>query len=404
MDVMEKITQIVNGSSGDGSDPNGRATVGAHWAEHKPVDPEQLRTYLRVIMRTDPIDEEANAKAYAELRAISHKAGAYLTASELKDTLDRFPDADQWGNPYRKALGYEFAASLTLQHIQKEISAIETLQRPLGPRILQGYCREFMDCVFAAGHVRSGFEHLMVVLDELATRALHKGAHRAAYAELAQAIGAALVDIAEVKCEKDFAEMARAMRLFKKGETPKPEKRNRYIFADESLVDHLKAVAKSIHAAGEVLKGLRGGPPLDPAQAKQETSAEKLKLQLAFYSGLMEPLTKAGYRPLSAMVKRQVGTLRERFARGQGVSFYRVAAADYEAHGDLERAAYLAKLSDRRFTEAVRLFEASGDAVSAKRCREKLEDKPVIELPKQPELPKPEDRAYIDRGSRSSRP
>jgi len=121
---------------------------------HELLEPERLNT-----------DEVKNR--LGRIKDITGKYGYVQVAREIRDTVERMPNATGAGVAYRKTRGYELACDLTLQYARKR------LRGEGGSEVCVeavGVASEVVECLFATGKYTKGIELALDLMDAVLMR------------------------------------------------------------------------------------------------------------------------------------------------------------------------------------------------------------------------------------------
>lgn len=160
---------------------------------HGGISPEELQPLILTLLKEPSLETAEAQKVIAELRAVTTRAGHFLTASEIQRCLNGFSFTDDEGERLNGARAYEFAAKLHWEHLHRQIEAIEAESRRMGPTVFATFLEEMVVCLIRGDDVRRAVEIPVVLAEEILERILEPSPHILDYAALAErAIGVSL--------------------------------------------------------------------------------------------------------------------------------------------------------------------------------------------------------------------
>lgn len=363
MTVFRRITQFL--TPPPMRKPSGQEPV--DWTEPQQVSASMLRPILQSLLAGQPPDEFAPKRSLSDLREIATRYGAYPTASEIQNCLARMPEKDSEGVAYKKGRGYELAASLYTQHLNKEIDGVEGKSKPLGPNLFEEFVRELVECLFKGQLVRRGVEITIVTVEKLLSKAVDSFEYRELYLTLAHRCVECTIASSLEKVEADLEAANRAARRYEKGESPPPTPSSPLQTLDQELIAYLKNMETRVEVIKEGFTQFPMRPAMRGTGSEQKPDQKTIRRHLEYLHGLMQIVNDAGYRPLLGLLKERGGVLREQVSKGAGVDFLRSAAGDYEWQGDKEASLHLVNLSRKRYARAANLYRRVGDAAKAEK-------------------------------------
>ena len=327
---------------------------------------------MRILLKNQSLDKETVRANLAELKKIAKKYGSGFVASEIRDCIGRMPDRDDDGLPYKKGRGYELAADLYLQHLNKLIDDIE--ERSISPTV-----QEFEECVsallwclFRAEKYRKGVETCVQVGEDLVRRSCYRSNHVHLYLHLAERTAACIVQIAFQKMEEIERNFNLAKRSSRKFDSPPPEEPDPASIIDNTLIAYLRDLQQQVLQARTDLAGLSSKPVLPRGALKAGTGTEDIRRHLDFLGAFVDVTHSGKYLVFSAFADEERGFLHETLKMGSGLEYLREAARSYEEQGDIEKRLYLTNLSLWRFRKAYKLWCYIGSTQESDRVKKKI--------------------------------
>ncbi len=322
-----------------------------------------LRTSLESLITAPGLRSEEAVEAVATLKNLAKSRGPYVTAARLRMQLEaRRPDSTS-GEPADTGRGYMLAADFILQHMVREIEAIE--HKSVGPNIFKAYCNDLVDCLARGRKVRRCIEIPVMTMDSLLARALNSGRYRNVYVEMARQVVIATEEVVSQRVERDERTARQRTRESRNTETPAPapsEAPDPMTSLDKPSAEYLTALLGSIE---KIKEGFANYGEL-PALSEQDAATGKferpqLDAHRSYLAGLLPVAESSGYAPFLAMVKGRLGTLMSHADPEVGKRLRIEAAQAYEAQGDREDALHYKKLIIGRYRAAAEHYRRAGD-------------------------------------------
>jgi len=305
------------------------------------VSPEELQPLIRTLLEESSLESEKAQKVIAQLRSLSTKAGAFLTASEIQRCLHGFNFSTLDGEVHSGARAYELAAKLHWEHLQRQIEAIEAESRPMGPTVFATFVEEMVECLIRGDDARRAVELPIVLADALLEKTLDPSLHTLDYVVLAErAIGVSL------DCCNDWIA----------NHQPDPEEDNGAESEEldtesgaltRELITFLRELEATLKRVGEELSELL--TPIESSPLVVECDAATRAGRLWDYYQVLERIgNQAGYAPFQAMVLECISrSLRD--VDAERAKTYALKAADlFDAQAEIEEGLGLTFLQRRR--------------------------------------------------------
>ena len=261
---------------------------------HVRVSPEELQPLIRTLLEEPSLDSAGAQKVITELRSISTKAGAFLTASEIQRCLNGFRFSSEDGGKLDGARAYELAAKLHWEHLHRQIEAIESESRPMGPTVFATFLEEMVECLIRGNDAHRAVEIPVVLADELLEKTLDPSLHTLEYVVLAErAIGVSL------DCCADW--IAKHQPDPEDDEGAEPEEHDAEIGTlTRDLISYLRALEGAFKRMGEELNELLA--PIESSALVAERDPATRAERLRDYHQVLEHIgEQAGYAPFQAM-------------------------------------------------------------------------------------------------------
>ena len=267
--------------------PHGSARVG--------VSPEELQPLIRTLLEEPSLESVEAQKVITQLRSLSTKAGAFLTASEIQRCLNGFNFSTLDGQEQDGSRAYELAAKLHWEHLQRQIEAIEAESRPMGPTVFATFLEEMVECLIRGDDARRAVAIPVVLADALLEKTLDLSLHTLDYVVLAErAIGVSL------DCCADWiAKHKPVSEDDEEAETEEREAESGTLTQD--LIAYLRELEGAFKRVGEELNELLA--PIESSALVADCDAATRAERLRDYHQVLERIgDQAGYAPFQAMV------------------------------------------------------------------------------------------------------
>ena len=323
---------------------------------------KEIKTWLaNLLLAESPTSVEAQ-QALQMIRQIQTVCDGYVVASDILQILSRAPENDRHGRPYRKDRGYGLAAELIIQHTYKELDAIESKGKMLGPSIFRDYCTEIMDALFARGNARKGVEAPIAIIDWLFRKVTTRGEYWALYFDLAVQAIDTTVDHTSVKIESDertYRAAVRARRVEGAEDTS--------VLKSPSISHEVLLYLRDLQRKISLLKAAFE----ETLRTHRARSAEQADDEMAFLEDLFRAVTGIEYHPFTGMLCERMGSMQERAERGTGIRQMQRSANFYELQADKEAALQLPTLAREHYKRAGQIYTLIQDVYGTQRVMEK---------------------------------
>jgi hypothetical protein len=324
----------------------------------------ELRSSLESLIAAPGLRSTEAVEAVTTLKNLAKSRGPYITAARLRMQLEaRRPDPSS-AAPVDIGRGYVLAADFILQHMIREIDAIE--HKSVGPNIFKAYCNDLVDCLSRGKKVRRCIEIPVMTLDSLLARSLNSVRYKNIYTEMARQVVLATEEVVSQRVERDERAARQRSRESRTNNTPVPEMPDASTTLDQASTNYLMALHQSIEKIKEGFANYSEVPALsEQAAASGKFTPEQLDAHRSFLAGLLPVAEASGYLPFLAMIKGRLGTL---LSHGDAVAAKRLrieAGQAYETQGDLEHTLHYNKLILGRYRAAGEHYRRAGDEARA---------------------------------------
>ncbi len=320
----------------------------------------ELRSSLEALITAPGLKSSEAVEAVATLKNLAKSRGPYVTAARIRMQLEaRRPDSSE-STPSDVGRGYVLAADFILQHMVREIEAIE--HKSVGPNIFKAYCNDLVDCLSRGRKVRRCIEIPVMMLDSLLARSVNSGRYKNVYMEMARQVVLATEEVVTQRVERDERAARQRSRESRNTNTPAPVSPDPLSTLDQSSVNYLMALFQAVEKIKEGFSNCEETPALtEQAAAAGQFEPQQLEAQRSYLAGLIPMAEGAGYQPFVAMLKGRLGTLLSHADAESAKRLRSEAAHTYEVQGDLENALHFHKLIIARYRAAAEHYRRIGD-------------------------------------------
>jgi len=320
----------------------------------------KLRTSLESLITAPGLRSAEAVEAVATLKNLAKARGPYVTAARVRMQLEaRRPDSSS-SLVADTGRGYVLAADFILQHMVREIDAIE--HKSVGPNIFKAYCNDLVDCLSRGKKVRRCIEIPVMTIDSLLARSLNSGRYKNVYTEMARQVVLATEEIVSQRVERDERSARQRSRESRTTNTPVPVAPDSLSSLDRGSTNYLLALNTGIEKIKEGLAHYEGVPVIsEQAAASGKFDRQQLDAHRSYLAGLLPVGEASGYQPFHAMIKGRLGTLLSHSDPESANRLRLEAAQIYETQGDLENQLHYHKLIIGRYRAAAEHFRRAGD-------------------------------------------
>ncbi len=310
------------------------------------ISPEELQPLIRTLLEEPSLETAEAQKVITKLRAVSTKAGHFLTASEIQRCLNGFKFRDGAGEVLDGARAYEFAAKLHWEHLHRQIEAIEGESRRMGPTVFATFLEEMVACLIRGDDARRAVEIPVVLAEELLERILEPTRHILDYMALAErAVGVSLDCCGDWITKNAPKTEAAADEEDDQAEPDELEVESGPLTRE--VMAHLREMEAAFKRVGLELNELLA--PIESSALVSECDDETKAVRLRDYHNVLQRIgSQAGYPPIHAMVLEAM-SLVVRADDPEKAKALALEAADlYEAQAEKEERLELPLLQRRR--------------------------------------------------------
>ena len=360
--MFGRIKNLLTPPPSQVSEPQSDAAPAPDAREEEAQFNTKLRTSLESLITAPGLQSTEAVEAVAVLKNLAKVRGPYVTAARVRMQLEaRRPDSSS-SPAADTGRGYVLAADFILQHMMREIDAIE--HKSVGPNIFKAYCNDLVDCLSRGRKVRRCIEIPMMTIDSLLARSLNSGRYRNVYTEMARQVVLATEEEVTQRVERDERKARQLSRETRNADTntPAPVAPDPMSSLDRGSTNYLLAIHQSIEKIKEGFANYDAVPVIsEMAAAEGKFDRQQLEAQQSYLSGLLPFAEAAGYQPFHAMIKGRLGTLMSHADAEAANTLRREAAQAYETQGDLEKQLHYNKLIVARYRAAAEHFRRAGD-------------------------------------------
>ncbi len=305
-----------------------------------------LKRLIGALVGAPPPDDASRDRILAEIRQIAKSTGLYHAAFQIKVQLDGMPRLDAEGNAYRKESGYLLSGEFIHAQILREIRALRTESRPIGPKVFGGYCSEMVSCYFGGRNPRRGVEAAIGVVEKLLTNAVEELDAFGAYLALATQT---------LKTTGALVREARVEPIGRPAQNAWPE--------DEAVEAYLLSMHRKLKLCWNSFSQYQ-------ARVKEEARREQGVAEAL--QNIFGAAQETRCRSLAALAGERLGQILRAADVNRAAMLLKHAAQQREVQGDQEDALDLHGLSAQRYGQAHQLLTKIGDKAAAAQVADKM--------------------------------
>ena len=313
---------------------------------HEGISPEELQPLIRRLLEEPSLETAEAHKVITELRAVTTRAGHFLTASEIQRCLSGFNFEDGDGGQLDGARAYEFAAKLHWEHLHRQIEAIESESRRMGPTVFATFLEEMVACLIRGDDAHRAVEIPVVLAEELLQRILEPSRHILDYMALAErAIGVSL-DCFGGWIAKNAPKTGAAADEEDDQAEPEELEAESGPLAREVMA-YLREIEAAFQRVGLELNELLA--PIESSALVSECDEKTKAARLRDYHNVLRRIgSQAGHAPIHAMVLEGMSLVAQADKPEEAKALALEAADLYDAQAEKEERLELPLLQDRR--------------------------------------------------------
>jgi hypothetical protein len=366
MDFFKRFTNLLTPPPEKDSATSHNSTIESPDAETNALTANLGQT-VKSLVTAPGLEHPQATEAIATLKKIAAASGLYVVASKMRYQLDAMPRALASGAVNWKDRGYLLAADFIYEHIARDVRAIESMNRPVGPNIFRTTCNELVACLLYGKNARRAIEMPVVIIEDLLQLAVASTIWRDLYLELADVVATAAVTQSVGKLEWDQRDRNRRRQEEKRGETPSNPPLDLSSQLDPDAVLYAKRLQEQIVTIRRELTAIPAVPV-----ARDHVAAESFLAFAKYLQSLIAVADRASYTAFTAFLQSTLGGLLAASNPQSATVYYREAANRFVSLATEERNLMFTKLSARHLSRAAELFAALGDQAAAQQCRARV--------------------------------